>query len=170
LERLKGIVRSLRLPPPRTLRTFVRAVCAVAFRKRSSERHTDQPHGAKSHLHWFLQGQSVRETAAGCGPDHVRPSGHRSPRALRAWAFPSDSASNAAPSHQGRSASAASAGYLPNTIRHLRVSCCRRWMREGPSGLRLGHRPISSITSDLRTLCPLFSVTDLNSAKCRVGF
>ena len=57
-----------------------------------------QPHGAKSHLHWFLQSQSVRDTAAGCGPDHVRPSGHRSPRALRAWAFPSDSASNAAPS------------------------------------------------------------------------
>jgi hypothetical protein len=52
--------------------------------------------------------------------------------------------------HQERSASAASAGYLPDTIRHLRVPCCGRWMREGPSGLRLGRRPISSITSDTR--------------------
>jgi hypothetical protein len=39
-------------------------------------------------------------------------------------------------------------------------------------GLRrdLSHWLTYVITSDLRTLCPLLSVTDLNSAKRRVGF
>src|ERR1700716_609268 len=90
-------------PEPRTLHTFARAVCAVAFRRRSREHHTNPSHDAKSHLYWFLQNPLPRNIASGCdldqarAPDQACAPVRKRPHAAQALEFPSGSASSTVP-------------------------------------------------------------------------